>query len=217
MESEHREPGAGGSVTGGSATGSSPVSGVTRTRLSPAEFAVRFQDGSRALWCIAVSVTGDRSGADDLVQEAAVVALGKLHEFDPATNFVAWMGQIVRFLALNARRKATKARPAGEELDGVADARGIHAPNSGEGISSRGGLHAHQSDFDDEVAAAVNELDETPRACLLMKTVLDLSYHDISLALSIPEGTAMSHVHRARKLLRDKLASHPLARGGQPA
>ena len=50
-----------------------------------------------------------------------------------------------------------------------------------------------------------------------MRTLMDMPYHDISLALNIPEGTAMSHVHRARMNLRSKLADLPINHAADPA
>jgi len=61
----------------------------------------------------------------------------------------------------------------------------------------------------DRVLEALVSLEETARACLLLRTVLDKSYREISLALDIPEGTAMSHVHRARKAMRRMLEESP--------
>jgi RNA polymerase sigma-70 factor (ECF subfamily) len=66
---------------------------------------------------------------------------------------------------------------------------------------------AGQGEFDDALAGALEELDETARACLLMRVVLDLPYKRIALALDIPEGTAASHVHRARASMRASLKS----------
>src|SRR5262249_54943115 len=73
--------------------------------LSRDDFVVRLQASRRTLWCIAAAVLGGRSHADDVLQEAAVVALSKLDQFNPATSFTAWMGQIVRFVALNESRR----------------------------------------------------------------------------------------------------------------
>ena len=78
------------------------------------------------------------------------------------------------------------------------------------------GLLGH-SDADVLVHAvmdALRTLDETARACLLMRVVLDLPYRNIALALNIPEGTAASHVHRARATMRSNLNSHRGPRGG---
>ena len=74
-------------------------------------------------------------------------------------------------------------------------------------LTGRGDIAIDQESFDDDVVAALMSLDETARACLLMKTVLDLPYREIAAALGVPEGTAMSHVHRARGALRERLAT----------
>ena len=48
-------------------------------------------------------------------------------------------------------------------------------------------------------------MSETARSCLLLKTVMELEYREIAVLLDIAEGTAMSHVHRARNRMRELL------------
>jgi RNA polymerase sigma-70 factor (ECF subfamily) len=62
-----------------------------------------------------------------------------------------------------------------------------------------------QEHFDDAVMRALRQVDETPRACFLLRTLMRSSYREISELLGIPEGTAMSHVHRSRATLRQAL------------
>jgi RNA polymerase sigma-70 factor (ECF subfamily) len=64
-----------------------------------------------------MGVLGDRHLAEDAVQEAAVIGLRKIKSFEPGTNFSAWMGQIVRHVALNHRRKYNRRRAL--SLDGT--------------------------------------------------------------------------------------------------
>jgi RNA polymerase sigma-70 factor (ECF subfamily) len=189
-------------------TESNPV--ARRGELNPDEFAGRFQEVSRALWCVAAGVLGDRSRADDLVQDAATVAMTKLADFDPDTSFLAWMSQIVRYLALNDRRRSKRERNAYSSHEARLRSLGHEARADappGTPINSRGQLEAAQHAFDDDVYKALQELDEAPRSCLLLRSIAGLSYREISLATSIPEGTAMSHVHRARVTLRGKLGA----------
>jgi RNA polymerase sigma-70 factor (ECF subfamily) len=188
--------------------------------LTPTEFAAKYRECSRLLWCIAQGVVNDRTLADDVVQEAAMVALGKLEQFDPATSFPAWAGQVVRFTALNMGRKVQRERKLLNEMhqatpgDGSYGGRGDPAVGAAAaGVDSRGGVVPGGDAFDDEVQEALAGLDETARACLLMKTTLDMAYTDIARALNIPEGTAMSHVHRARKALRERLLAKGYAGG----
>lgn len=181
---------------------------VTRGALTPTEFGSLFERAARKLWCVAAAVTSDRDRASDVVQEAAVIALGKLSEFDPGTSFDAWMAQIVRFVALNERRRSQR-RPSRSADPAVLDSTSNpdRDPPSGTGHRSLGSLMSDEHAFDDAVLHSLAALEENARACLLMKTVLGLSYAEIARTLSVPEGTAMSHVHRARKAMRDHLKS----------
>ena len=60
---------------------------------------------------------------------------------------------------------------------------------------------------------ALDTLEETPRACLLLRVLNELSYKEIGQVLDIPEGTAMSHVFRCRRTMLEKLSSAGLAGG----
>lgn len=160
--------------------------------LSQSEFAQLFQEHARALWCVAVAVLGNRDEAEDVLQESAITGLAKRQEFVRGTSFVHWMGQVVRYTALNEgrRRRIRKA----SSVDGV------------QAAARDGAVREDRSEpFDDRVLAALATLDETARTCLLMRTVLDFSYRQISEALQIAEGTAMSHVHRSRMRMRAAL------------
>jgi RNA polymerase sigma factor (sigma-70 family) len=71
-----------------------------------------------------------------------------------------------------------------------------------------GDIHASDADdFHRKLWGALAEVNETARICLLLRTLENLEYSHISRLLGIPEGTAMSHVHRTRKQLREKLMS----------
>jgi RNA polymerase sigma-70 factor (ECF subfamily) len=154
-------------------------------------------------------VLGERAGADDVLQESAMIALGKLAQFDPDTNFTAWMGRIVRFVALNHARRRIKTTASSVDPHAMdITTQGAHgAAANGPILNGRGELFAGQETFDDRVLAALRGLEETPRACLLLRTILEMPYREISLALDIAEGTAMSHVHRARASLRERLSA----------
>lgn len=205
-----------GGVSGG--VGGSPEMATQATSTARAEragsfsredFARLFQEHARLFWCIAAGVLGDRSRAGDVVQEAAVVGLTRLEQFEPGTSFQAWMGQIVRFVALNEARKMKPAATPNDVMAGVAGRGGVGSSSPGVDRFS-GDIQREQEAFDDDVARALRGLDETARACLLMKTVLELPYARIGEALGIPEGTAMSHVHRSRAAMRAALTG----RGG---
>jgi len=60
--------------------------------------------------------------------------------------------------------------------------------------------------IDETLAEAIRALSEAERLVLLLRCVGELSYREISEVLAMPEGTAMSHLARARKHLRLQLS-----------
>jgi RNA polymerase sigma-70 factor (ECF subfamily) len=166
------------------------------------EFVSEFRDSFRALWLTAVSIVQDPALADDVVQEAAVVALNKLDQFRRGTSFKAWAGQIVRNVAMN-RVRSERRRRASSLSTAVDDDR----PPLRLVASTPDDAVEHDDVFDRKVLAALSDVAEVPRACLLLRTVEGLAYPEIAKLLGIPEGTAMSHVHRTRQLLRTRLAA----------
>lgn len=186
--------------------GERPSGASSTAPLSRAEFAAGFEQCWRTLWCVAVGVLGDRAHAEDVVQEAALIAMGKLDQFDRETNLTAWLAKIVRNVALNhSRRRKIAKRWAMNARDEAA--RGEAAGRGGGATGGR--VESEDAEFqgiaDEQVLAALSILSDTARSCLLMRSVLDLSYREIAAALEIPPGTAMSHVHRAREALRTHL------------
>ncbi|MBC8104974.1 MAG: RNA polymerase sigma factor [Anaerolineae bacterium] len=188
----------------------------------PAEFAQNFREAYRTLWTIAAGIVNDPFIAEDVVQEAAVTALGKLNEFEPNSNFTAWMAKIVRYIALNQSRR-TKRQPANLDpgtMDDSLAARAGGLARTPPVVDVHGQLDIQRTPFDDRVMHALNSVSDIARACLLLRTLQGLSYDEIAGALQIPPGTAMSHVHRTRLMLREKLAelnpTRDSSKGGGP-
>lgn len=119
------------------------------------------------------------------------------------------MAQIVRNVARNAMRKRTRnpARATG------GDALANHAARAGRFAGtpafSGDGSVPNPDHFDAEVHRALQNLDEISRVCLLLRTVGEMSYAQIAAITELNENTAMSHVFRSRRVMREFLtASH---------
>ncbi|HUR27473.1 MAG TPA: RNA polymerase sigma factor, partial [Planctomycetota bacterium] len=172
--------------------------------LTPEAFAQELEAQRGVFLTLAAAILGRRSEAEDVLQDASAVALGKLASFEVGTNFGAWMGQIVRYVALNhvRRRTGRDSMPADSIDERCFASAGVDEPADARLL---GELSRDQDHFDDEVLAALLSLSPTARACLLLRAVQDLDYSELSRLLGSPEGTAMSHVHRARAALRAAL------------
>lgn len=145
----------------------------------------------------AIVLCRSRELADDLVQSACEKALLGGERFDPATRFDAWMFRILRNLWIDHLRRR---RTAGPE-DDIADHDGIVGVDGAAAIEGRSDLR--------QVAQAIGRLAEEQREVLLLVCVEDLSYKETAEVLSIPIGTVMSRLARARRQLIAETGINP--------
>jgi len=177
---------------------------------SARQLAARCCDASPRLAMIAAGITGNRSDADDIVQQAITIAIEKNMSFSSESHFMGWLAGVVRNCALNYQRKFSrrKTQPTDPStMTSVATQTESTSP-----VDSAGQLKPLQNSFDDRVQAALQEIAPNARSCLLLRTVEGLSYKEISKLMSIPEGTAMNLVHRSKAKLRKILAGHESTR-----
>jgi len=142
-------------------------------------------------------LTRNRDEAEDLVQETYVKALKGFSSFQLGTNFRAWMYRILRntFLTSCTGLKATMTVPLDSEGD---DPEIALEPETPETI-----LIEHPNS--QLVHSAIDELPVHFREILLLCEVEEMSYQEIAETLSIPIGTVMSRLSRARKMLGGRL------------
>lgn len=173
--------------------------GSASDRHSPAEFMSCFDQVCPRLLVIAWAIIGDRHWAEDVVQEAALVAWQKYDEFDPQTDFAAWTSQITRNIA--RRRRDHERRRQGTDIEQVMFTMAAPPGAANPSAAAMPGSGLLDLGLDDQMTAALGSLGEMPRTCFLLRVVLDYSYKEIAECLDIPAGTAMSHVHRTRQHL----------------
>ena len=174
------------------------------------DFVAQYRLAYPRLTTIAAAIVGDQTQAEDIVQEAAIIAMEKIADFQVGSNLVAWLAEIVRRCALNYRRKTQNRKTyAADPASLVQLAQDSVGGRVASPIAERSGeLLADQSAFDDELMIALQRLGPDARCCLLLRTIQKLSYIEIAEILQIPAGTAMSHVHRSKNELRNRLRSH---------
>lgn len=168
---------------------------VPQSRLPDATFEALSLPLLDQLYNFAHWLTQDRAEAEDLVQETYAKALRGFSSFQAGTNFRAWMFRILRnsFLSSKSGLKATV--PIEEDELPPEAARGDSTPES---------LLLAQADRN-TVRAALAQLPVHFREILLLCEVEEMSYQEIAQALSIPVGTVMSRLFRARQALRNQL------------
>lgn len=153
----------------------------------------------------ALRLAGNQADAEDLVQDAALLAHRGFGGFRPGSNFKAWFYRILvnRFYSIYRGRRRAGAALGLEELPEAhlfeqADAAGMPLGSTpAEALIDR---------LDGElIEEALRMLPDDFRAAATLYFLDDLSYQDIADALDIPVGTVRSRLHRARRLLQAAL------------
>ncbi len=154
----------------------------------------------------AYHLTRNEADAEDLVQEAALLAYKGFDRFEPGTNFKGWFFTILRNRFISGYRKKQREVKTVE----LEDAPDLYMYNK----SLESGLATQTSEpakyiierLDvEQVATALSELPMEFREAATLYFTQDMSYQEIADVLGVPVGTVRSRLHRGRKLLQKKL------------
>jgi len=142
-------------------------------------------------------LAGNGDDADDLVQETYLKSLRAFQSFQRGTNFRAWMFQILRNTFLSARTSsgARMTVPLDADEDGPELAVAYETPETILIDSSNRKL----------VRSAIEKLPIHSREVIPLCDMEEMSYREIADILSIPIGTVMSRLSRARQAICEEL------------
>ena len=142
-------------------------------------------------------LTQNREEAEDLVQETYAKALRGFSSFQLGTNFRAWMYRILRNTFLTSRTALGATSTVALESEDDGPELGVENETPETILMKRSNSQLVQS--------AIDDLPVHYREALLLCEVEEMSYQEIAETLSIPIGTVMSRLSRARRTLRDHL------------
>ena len=143
----------------------------------------------------------DSNDAEDLVQETYLKALRSFASFQSGTNFRAWIYQILRnnFLSSCSKLERRMTVAMDSEEDGPELAADTKTPET-----------ILMNRFNSQLMQrAIDDLPVHYREAMLLCKVEEMSYQEIAEILTIPIGTVMSRLARARKAVRESLLSAP--------
>jgi RNA polymerase sigma-70 factor, ECF subfamily len=135
--------------------------------------------------------------AEDLVQETYLKAFRSFASFQPGTNFRAWIFKILRNTFLNSCPLRERRLMIGLESED-------QVPPAFANRTTPESLLIESSSIA-TIRGAIEELPAIYREVILMCDVEDASYRESAEILSIPIGTVMSRLSRARRLVREAL------------
>jgi RNA polymerase sigma-70 factor, ECF subfamily len=153
----------------------------------------------RAGRAVALAVTGVEADADDVCQEAFVVAMERIDDCRDPSKFGNWLLQIVRNRARNLVRSHAVRKTV--PLDDRAPASGL-SPSA----------ELERTELRERLLAALGEIPEQHREVVLLHDLEGWKHREIGERLGLPEGTVRSHLHHARRRLREILGDREEAR-----
>lgn len=134
--------------------------------------------------------------AEDVVQEAFIIAFKKLPEFEFRASLSTWLTQICIFLCYNRYRK--RAKTVVQENENL------------EKILSRRSMEGEERKAQDEERASrlqlidrgLEKIGEECRQIVVLRDKEEKTYIEIGKLMKIPLGTVMSRLSRCKKALK---------------
>jgi RNA polymerase sigma-70 factor, ECF subfamily len=140
---------------------------------------------------LCMRMLGDHDGADECAQTTFVKAWENLARFEQRASFSTWLHRIAVNEVLGRQRKHSRLR---RHLEPVEDL-DIHADPRPEDPGAA-------MDLDQ----AIGGLPEGARNVMVLHEIHGYSHQEIGQMLGVAEGTCKAQLHRARRLLRQRLS-----------
>ena len=158
-----------------------------------AELVDRYKD---LVYGVVYRLSRDRGAADDLAQEVFLKVHRGLPYFRGEAKLSTWIYRIVFNVCSQVR---SRVRPVELPLDRGEGHRPIDP----------GGIDASFGDFElrDRLEHAMATLPDNYRFLVAAHYLQGVDYKALAEALDMPIGTVKTHLHRAKRLLRERLTS----------
>ena len=143
-------------------------------------------------------ITGDRSLAEDLAQDTFVKAYRHLVAFDVSRRLSSWLFRIAHNTAIDALRRPRPVLVPLEDAGAAGTSDGPAAPAAADPVE--------RAALGEALQAALSRLRPAYRAAIALRYDEGLPFEEIGHVMGVPEVTARTYVHRARKELAEALA-----------
>lgn len=147
----------------------------------------------KAMYNVALRISGNRQEAEDVMQEAFITAFEKLHTYDGKASFGSWLKKIVLHKAIDQSRKHKKMI-----FDDV-DELNVQLADEDNDLPPYFNLTI------DAVYSILQSLKPQYRIILNLRLIEECSYEDIAKLLDLQYGAVRTRYARARSILAGKI------------
>jgi RNA polymerase sigma factor (sigma-70 family) len=148
-----------------------------------------YQQYSKAMFNICIRMTGNRSNAEDILQDVFILVFGKLHQLKQPENFEGWLRRIVVNECIRYCRRSFSWKSWDDHPMEIAE-------DDTEWWTTISMAQIHEE---------IKNLPEGCRQVFVLYVLEDRSHKEIADDLGISEGTSKSQYHRARQLLKERI------------
>ncbi len=163
-----------------------------------------------SMYNFAYRLTFDEDDSKDLVQDTYMKAFRFINSFQEGTNAKAWLYRILKNSFINDYRKKSK-QPSKVDYQEVEQYYNSEDTAKDATVDLR--LETTKDMIGDEISNALNSLAIDFRTVIILCDLEGFTYEEMAKILDIPIGTVRSRLHRARNILREKLASYAYSMG----
>jgi len=179
---------------------------VQKTAATGARFETLLEPILPLAYGVAYRLARNQSDAEDLVQEAALLAYRAYHTYEQGTNFKAWYLRILTN-AFFAKYRKKKREPAMVDIDDAPPLHllfQMHAAGVADRTDDPAAALLARMDAE-QISEAIGALPDEYRAVSALYFLDDMAYQEIAAILEIPIGTVRSRLHRGRRMLQKAL------------
>ena len=148
-----------------------------------------YREYSGRLYGLCLRMTRNPAAAEDCAQEAFINAWRALDRFEIRSSFNTWLHRIAVNVVLGKRRRPSVTVESSMDSDQLNDAEwSFDTPVE-----------------ESEIEAAIAGLPDGARDVLVLSGIYGYSHIETAQMLGVAEGTCKAQLHRARKLLKERL------------
>lgn len=142
------------------------------------------------VFSFAMTLTGDRSQAEEITQETFFRAISKRNSFRGEADEATWLCAIAKNLFLDEKRRQGRREPLSEDV-----------PDTGKGIEQA----TEDRDSSFRIHLALHGLPEPYREVFELRVFGELSFREIGTIFAKTENWARVTYHRARLQLQERM------------